>query len=106
MNEWLQFALLLAVLVAAPVAIGAAAGKLLGGLRGRAVGVAVPIVGWTLRLVYDFGLPRSSDSGPEPATEVKQWIAACAVTGCLAALAAIAFDRQRAKAGPGGAAGA
>ena len=95
MNEWLQVALLLLVVVGAPVAIGWLAGSRLGGSRGKLVGAVVPVAGWTVRLAYDLSLPRSYDYGPEPAAELKQWIAASVVTGCIGVLAATVFDRRR-----------
>jgi hypothetical protein len=99
-NEWVQIALLLVCVVGAPFAIGWISGRQLGGLRGRLVGAALPFAGWTVRLAYDLSLPRSYDYGPEPAAELKQWIAASVVAGCVGALAATVFDRRRAKRDP------
>jgi len=98
-SDWLLLLAFLAVVVGVPAGIGWAAGRRLGGKRGRLVALALPVVGWTIRLVYEFSLPGPYDSGPTPAIDINQWVIGCVVTGCISVLAAMAFDRDRTQMG-------
>lgn len=95
MSDWLLLLAFLAVVVGIPAGIGWAAGRRLGGKRGRLVALALPVVGWTVRLVYELSLPGPDDFGPTPAIDLNQWIIGCVVTGSISVLAAMAFDRDR-----------
>lgn len=95
MIEWLELAAFLALIVGPPFAIGWFAGKRLGGVRGKLAGALMPVVCWTIRLLYNLSLPRSYDYGPAPRAEVEGWIAGSVVAAVIGGLAAAAFERNK-----------